>query len=160
MKALKTQEWQLVILGTGDLSLEQQALELEKQLPEKVRILTRFDEGMARRIYGGADCLLMPSRYEPCGLSQMIAMRYGCVPLVRATGGLKDTVRHLETGIVFDKPTVKGLTEATRGALKLYKEKTIWTQLQKNAMQQDFSWSRSALKYFNLYRDLYNRTKV
>ena len=160
MKAIKKQEWQMVILGTGDPTLEQQALELEKQLPEKVRILTRFDEVMARRIYAGADCLLMPSRYEPCGLAQMIAMRYGCVPLVRATGGLKDTVTHLETGIVFDKPTVKALTETARSALKLYKEKTIWTQLQKNAMQQDFSWSRSALKYFNLYKDLYNRTRV
>ncbi len=160
MKAIKKQEWQLVILGTGDPTLEHQALELEKQLPEKVRILTRFDEVMARRIYGGANCLLMPSRYEPCGLSQMIAMRYGCVPLVRATGGLKDTVKHLETGIVFEKPTVKALTEAARSALKLFEEKTIWAQLQRNAMQQDFSWSRSALKYFNLYKDVYNRTRI
>lgn len=160
MKGLRTQEWQLVVLGTGDATLEHAAMELEKQLPEKVRILTRFDETMARRIYGGADCLLMPSRYEPCGLSQMIAMRYGCVPVVRATGGLKDTVRHLETGIVFEKPTIKALTEATKSALQLYKEKTLWIQLQQNAMRQDFSWSRSAQKYFNLYRDLYERTRV
>jgi starch synthase len=90
----------------------------------------------------------------------MIAMRYGCVPLVRATGGLKDTVRHLETGIVFDKPSIKALTEATRNAFQLYKDKTVWKQLQKKAMQQDFSWSNSALKYFNLYRELYNRKRV
>ena len=160
MKSMKAQEWQLVILGTGDPRLERQVVELEKQLPEKVKILTRFDEAMARRIYGGADCLLMPSRYEPCGLAQMIAMRYGCVPLVRATGGLKDTVRHLETGIVFDKPTIKALTEAIRNAVQLYKDKTVWKQFQKKAMQQDFSWSNSAMKYFNLYRELYNRKRV
>jgi starch synthase len=105
-------------------------------------------------IYAGADIFLMPSRYEPCGLSQMIAMRYGCVPVVRAVGGLHDTVTDGETGIVFIEPKVKDFIAAVKRALKLYKDNEAWQILQKNGMSQDFSWTKSALKYFELYRHL------
>ena len=96
--------WQAVILGTGDPKLEESARKLAEDFPERVRIEAKYDAKLARQIYAGADIFLMPSRYEPCGLSQMIAMRYGCVPVVRAVGGLHDTVTDGETGFVFIKP--------------------------------------------------------
>ena len=96
----------------------------------------------------------MPSRYEPCGLSQMMAMRYGCVPVVRAVGGLHDTVTDGETGFVFIKPKLKDFITAIKRALKLYNDKESWRAMQKNGMSQDFSWIKSALKYFELYQRL------
>lgn len=146
--------WQAVILGTGDPRLEESARKLAKDFPERVRIVTKYDAKLARMIYAGSDIFLMPSRYEPCGLSQMIAMRYGCVPVVRAVGGLHDTVTDGETGIVFIKPRVKDFVAAMKRALELYKDNEAWQTLQKNGMSQDFSWTKSALKYFKLYRRL------
>jgi starch synthase len=147
-------KWQAIILGTGDPSLEETALELQADNPERVHVQTRYDAGLARQIYGGADIFLMPSRYEPCGLSQMIAMRYGCVPIVRAAGGLNDTVKHGETGFVFQDPNFRALTAAIRAALKIYPGRTIWQKIQRAGMAQDFSWSKSAQKYFELYQSL------
>ncbi|NJN79399.1 MAG: glycogen synthase [Anaerolineales bacterium] len=105
LKSMKNVNFQAVILGTGDPKLEEAAQNLQNLFPEKIKAQIRFDAGFARQIYAGADMLLMPSRYEPCGLAQMIAMRYGCVPIVRAVGGLNDTVTHNETGFVFEKRT-------------------------------------------------------
>jgi starch synthase len=146
--------WQAVILGTGDPALESNARRLQMDYPEQVRVETRFDATLARQIYGGADILLMPSRYEPCGLAQMIAMRYGCLPLVRATGGLKDTVTPGETGFVFEGDTPELLAQAIRDALMLYPDRERWQTMQKAGMVQDFSWERSARRYFNLYQSL------
>ncbi|HJS19664.1 MAG TPA: glycogen/starch synthase, partial [Anaerolineales bacterium] len=92
LKMLGRQSWQLVLLGAGDPRLEAMAKKLQEEMPERLRVETRYDAKLARQIYGGADVFLMPSRYEPCGISQMISMRYGCLPLVRAVGGLHDTV--------------------------------------------------------------------
>ena len=103
LKSLKNSKWQAVILGTGDPKLEEAAMKLQALYPNRLKVETRYDAGLARQIYAGADMLLMPSRYEPCGLSQMIAMRYGCVPIVRAAGGLNDTVIHGKTGFIFQK---------------------------------------------------------
>jgi starch synthase len=147
-------KWQAVILGTGDPKLEAAALKLQTDLPDCVRVQTRYDPGLARQIYGGSDIFLMPSRYEPCGLSQMIAMRYGCVPIVRAVGGLFDTVRHGETGFVFEEPTAKAVGGAIRSAIKVYSDKTAWQRIQRAGMAQDFSWETSAKKYLELYRNL------
>ncbi len=147
-------KWQAIILGTGDHSLEETALELQADNPERVHVQPRYDAGLARQIYGGADIFLMPSRYEPCGLSQMIAMRYGCVPIVRAAGGLNDTVKHGETGFVFQDPNFRALTAAIRAALKIYPGRTIWQKIQRAGMAQDFSWSKSAQKYLELYQSL------
>src|SRR5690606_23272579 len=98
---MKKQNWQLVLLGAGNPKLEAMAKKLQADLPDRIRVETRFDAKLARQIYAGSDIFLMPSRYEPCGISQMIAMRYGSVPLVRAVGGLHDTVTDAETGFAF-----------------------------------------------------------
>lgn len=156
LQKTKNDAWQAVILGTGDPRLESKAERLQSQLPDKVKVITRYDAQLARRIYGGADIFLMPSRYEPCGLSQMIAMRYGCVPIVRSTGGLKDTVKHCETGFVFEDAKLKDFRKAISEALTVYSDRERWQQLQRNGMAQDFSWANSAKKYVELYETLLN----
>jgi len=151
---LQKQNWQLVVLGAGDPKLESMAKKLQEDMPDRVRVETRYDAKLARQIYGGADILLMPSRYEPCGISQMIAMRYGCVPLVRAVGGLHDTVTDSETGFVFVEAKVKSFNDTVRRALNVYPYHSRWANLQKAGMAQDFSWHNSAKKYFELYKKL------
>jgi starch synthase len=154
LKKIKNLPWQGIILGTGDPVLEAEALHLQSDLPARFRVEVRFDPRLARQIYAGADILLMPSRYEPCGLSQLIALRYGCIPIVRSTGGLKDTIRHGETGFLFENATPKALTNALREAFLLYKDQERWQILQRNCMSQDFSWFHSAKQYAALYRSL------
>ena len=117
---------------------------------------TRYDAKLARQIYAGSDIFLMPSRYEPCGISQLIAMRYGSVPLVRAVGGLRDTVTEGETGFVFTDTKVKSFNDALRRALQLFPDRARWLTLQKAGMVQDFSWSNSARQYLELYQQLVN----
>jgi len=152
LKSMSRTKWQAVILGTGDLKLEEAARKLQTARPNQVRVETRYDAGLARQIYAGSDLFLMPSRYEPCGLSQMIAMRYGCVPVVRAAGGLNDTVKHGETGFVFREPEVKAFSAAIRAALKVYPDRNVWQKIQRAGMSQDFSWKASAQKYLELYQ--------
>ncbi len=146
--------WQVVILGKGDASLEDGARRMEADFPGRVRAVIAYDAPLGRLIYGGADIFLMPSRYEPCGLAQMIAMRYGCVPLVRATGGLKDTVEEGRTGFLFGAASAEALAEAIRGALAVYPQKAKWRKLQRNGMKQDFSWTKSAQQYLAVYQSL------
>lgn len=153
LESFKKLEFQLVVLGTGDPVLEEAARALQAAHPERIRIETRFDAQLARQIYAGADLFLMPSRYEPCGLSQMIAMRYGCVPLVRATGGLRDTVTP-ESGFLFDKATPLALSNTLRKALKRFPDREAWSKLQLAGMAKDFSWVNSAKQYFELYQAL------
>jgi starch synthase len=154
LRMLAKHDWQLVLLGAGDAKLEAMAKKLQEDMPDRVRVEMRYDAKLARQIYGGADLFLMPSRYEPCGISQMIAMRYGCVPLVRAVGGLHDTVTDSETGFVFVDAKVKAFNDAVRRALELYPYHSRWANLQKAGMALDFSWSSSAKKYFELYKKL------
>ena len=158
LKMMTKQAWQLVILGAGDPKLESMARNLQEDLPGRVRVDMRYDAKLARQIYGGSDIFLMPSRYEPCGLSQMIAMRYGSVPLVRAVGGLHDTVTDSETGFVFVDTKVKSFNDTLRRALGLHPDRSRWMNLQKAGMAQDFSWSKSAQKYLELYKKLINET--
>jgi starch synthase len=146
--------WQAVLLGAGDPQLEKSAHRLAKDFPDRVYLQTNYDAGFSRKIYAGADVLLMPSRYEPCGLSQMIAMRYGCVPLVRATGGLHDTVTDGETGFVFVNDKMQEFVAAMKRACSVYKTRETWMRLQLNGMSQDFSWNKSALEYGKLYQRL------
>ena len=153
-KGLGKAGWQVVILGTGDPKLEAAALKLQDEMPGQVHVETRYDAGLARQIYAGSDLFIMPSRYEPCGLSQMIAMRYGCVPVVRAVGGLNDTVKHGDAGFVFKAATPRALATAIRSALKLYPGRTIWEKFQRSGMQKDFSWENSAKRYLELYQSL------
>jgi starch synthase len=158
LKMMAKQDWQLVLLGAGDPKLESMAKKLQEEMPDRVCVETRYDAKLARRIYGGSDIFLMPSRYEPCGLSQMIAMRYGSVPLVRAVGGLHDTVTDSETGFVFVDTKVKSFNDTLRRALNLYPDRSRWMNLQKAGMTQDFSWSKSARQYLELYKKLMNET--
>ncbi len=152
-------DWQMVILGAGDLSLEAAVHGLEQDFPGRVRAVTRFDAPLSHRIYAGADVLLIPSRYEPCGMTQMIAMRYGCVPLARATGGLRDTVRDIQqgadsTGFLFETPKPAALTNAMQRAMRVYQNEAVWQALQLRGMRRDFSWERSAQEYLRLYQEL------
>jgi starch synthase len=154
---------QAVFLGTGDPILESAVRHLEQDYPEHVRARIMYDERLSRHIYAGADVLLMPSRYEPCGLSQMIAMHYGCVPIARATGGLSDTIHDpttsdKSTGFLFKKAKPDGLADAIQRALKIYSQDSPgWQKIQIQGMQQDFSWDRSAREYLKGYRMLFGR---
>jgi starch synthase len=151
--------WQLIILGMGVSAMEQVARQTEAAFPERVRAAIRFDANLSHRMYAGADMLLIPSRYEPCGLIQMIAMRYGCVPLARATGGLSDTIRDAAdvetgTGFLFPSATSDDFAATLRRAIQLYPDQPAWLRLQLNGMHQDFSWERFARQYLDLYRRL------
>jgi starch synthase len=160
LKMLGKQNWQFVLLGAGDPRLEAMAKKLQQEMPDRIRVETRYDAKLARQIYAGADIFLMPSRYEPCGTSQMIAMRYGCVPLVRAVGGLHDTVTDSETGFVFVDTKLKSFNDAVRRAINLYPYHSRWAALQKAGMALDFSWHRSAMKYLELYKKLVGTSSV
>ncbi len=162
LQSIHDQPWQAIILGTGNPVLEQTAFQLHLQFPQRVRSVLRFDPGLSRQIYAAADLLLIPSRYEPCGLTQMIAMKYGTIPLGRATGGLKDTIIDNQDpstwcGFLFDKPTPEDLAQTLLRAIEAYRNSNLWQKMQLNAMNQDFSWKRSAAKYFHLYQEIYDR---
>jgi len=153
--------WQAVILGTGDPDIEAQAEALAEEFPQNIRTIIRFDGALARRIYAGSDMMMVPSRYEPCGLIQMIAMRYGSVPVARATGGLRDTITdykegHNSTGFLFKKAKPKAMAKALRRALMVYPNETEWEMLQKQGMAQDFTWQNSAVQYLDIYHSLLN----
>ncbi len=150
---------QFVILGCGDPSLEKQYRLLAKKYPQDVAYADKLDEDLAHQIYAGADLFLMPSRYEPCGLSQMISMKYGTLPVASKVGGLLDTVTGYKansdnaaaTGFFIDKFSTAGITATLEQALALYTNKKIWNKLVKNAMLKDNSWDKSAQDYLNLY---------
>ena len=146
---------QFVLLGTGEPSLEHDFAQFEMRYPLRASVRLRFDARYARRIYAGADALFLPSRYEPCGLAQMLAMRYGCVPVARRTGGLADTVTDAGdpggTGLMFDEFHAWAAWDALERALKVYASPVRWADLQRNGMGRDFSWSKSAKEYTALY---------
>ncbi len=148
--------WQAVLLGTGDRELEAQAAAFQQGHSGRFRVETCFDDALARRIYASADAVVIPSRYEPCGLVQMIAMRYGSIPIVRSTGGLRDSVRDAAerggTGFVFPAASVDDLIQALRRALTVYADRRGWLRLQTRAARQDFSWDRPARLYGAVYR--------
>ena len=163
LRNISEEPWQAILLGTGDKRLEQDCKDLEIELAHKVRAAIRFDTNLSRRMYAGADMLLMPSRYEPCGLSQMFAMRYGCLPVARATGGLVDTIIDPKssdsgTGFLFSRIDPRSFANTLKRALQAYCQKDTWRIMQENAMAQDFSWARSAEQYVNLYTKLLHIT--
>ncbi|MBU2235832.1 glycogen synthase [Patescibacteria group bacterium] len=154
---LATLEVQMVFLGTGDKALEDKLEESTQKYPRKIAARIEFDAVLAQQIYAGADLFFMPSRFEPCGLGQMISMRYGTVPIVRATGGLKDSVVNYNpqsgtgTGFVFQNYESSELLAVTKKSLKMYEEKEFWKKLVASCLNQDFSWAQSAQKYIELY---------
>lgn len=159
-------ELQLVVLGTGDTHLEQQFLAAKERYPQTIGLTLGFDEGLAHRIQAGSDMLVMPSRYEPCGLSQLYSLRYGTVPIVRRTGGLADTVipfrpstarARCATGFHFIDPSPDALLSAILLALHVYEEREVWHSLVIAGMNAELSWDQSARVYVDLYRGLGNR---
>jgi len=144
-----------ILLGTGNSQLERATIQMQQKYPNHVRAVIRFDPKLSRLLYAGADMILIPSRYEPCGIAQMIAMRYGCVPVAHATGGLKDTILDYpdenKTGFLFEKGTAIELAQSLRQAFSYYGDQRRWHTIQQNAMKQNFSWERSAEEYANLY---------
>jgi starch synthase len=144
----------MVLLTDGERWLIDRLRYAAGRHPGRLAIRTVFDDALARRIYAGSDFVLVPSRFEPCGLTQMYGMRYGAVPIVRATGGLADTVRDGETGVAFDEPSAHALVDAVRRAVELYQRPAAYAAVQAAGMRADWSWEASARAYEHLYRDL------
>ncbi len=152
---------QLAVLGTGDAHLERQLRKLARSHPRQVSATIGYNEGLAHRVIAGSDIFLMPSRFEPCGLSQMYSMAYGTPPVVRRTGGLSDTVTDTTeptlrdrsaTGFVFEKETVAAFLHAVQRALAACKSEHVWHTIQHNGMARDFGWSKAAKAYMDIYR--------
>lgn len=157
---LQHEDIQLVVLGTGEKRYEDWFKGLAWRYPKKVSVNIYFSNELAQRIYAGADIFLMPSNYEPCGIGQLIALRYGTIPVVRQTGGLKDTVQQYNkytqegNGFVFENYNAHEMMYALKRALSFYGSYEIWHKIQFNAVQADYSWKRSAKEYEALYERL------
>lgn len=151
---------QLVVLGTGEARYENFFKYMAWQYPGKVSANIMFDDELAHQIYAGADLFLMPSLYEPCGIGQLIAMRYGTLPIVREIGGLKDTVQSYNeqtgegNGFTFVNYNAHDMLDTINWALKTFQDKKVWNQVVKNAMKSDYSWQQSAIQYVNTYTKL------
>ena len=145
---------QLIILGTGDAHYEEFFKILGGRYPDKVVTILKFDKALSKKIYASADLFLMPSKSEPCGLSQMIASRYGAVPVVRLAGGLADTIHEPENGFTFYAYNGSEMLYALERALAAFNDKENWKSLVKRVMKTDFTWSRSASQYLGLYESL------
>jgi starch synthase len=150
---LAREEMCLVALGTGERQYEDLFRRLAREYPEKFAAQIGFDNALAHRIEAGSDMFLMPSHYEPCGLNQMYSLRYGTVPIVRATGGLEDTVDET-TGFKFREYSGRALLGAIRQALAAWQDREEWTARMRRGMAKDFSWDASAAEYHRLYRSL------
>jgi starch synthase len=151
---------QLVMLGTGDKELEQAVRDTVARHPGRAACHIGYDEGLSHRIEAGADCFLMPSRFEPCGLNQMYSLRYGTLPIVHATGGLRDTVEDGVTGFQFQEATPHALWLVIERALALYADKPAWKKMMLTGMSRDFSWEHRAGEYAALYREMTGRQEA
>ena len=151
---------QFVLLGTGEYELEEYFKSIQSEYPGQVKVFLEFNKDLSKKIYAGSDIFLMPSKSEPCGLSQMIASQYGAIPVVRETGGLYDTIKSYNmyngsgNGFTFANYNAHEMKDAVNRAVDLYKDKNAWNKLLKNVMTVDFSWDASASKYISLYREL------
>ena len=159
-EAVTSNDIQFVLLGTGETDYEDYFSYLAGKYPDRVGVKLSYDKTLAKKIYAGADIFLMPSKSEPCGLAQMIAARYGTVPVVRETGGLYDTVKPFNpedktgNGITFKTYNAHDMYDALRRAVELYKNRRQWKALRTNAMKSDFSWNSSAKRYLEMYDNL------
>jgi starch synthase len=160
---LLQRQLQLVILGTGHQELEETLRQAHKTYPERIGVHIDYNETLAHLLEAGSDIFLMPSRFEPCGLNQLYSLRYGTPPIVRGTGGLADSVmdatsanlsQHRATGFVFENANGRDLLQAIDRALELYARPDTWKDLMQTGMRQDFSWTRSAAAYIDLYTRL------
>jgi starch synthase len=155
-----------VLLGDGERHLEEQFAAAALRYPGRIAFRIGYEEPLAHRLVAGGDILLHPARYEPCGLTQLYAMRYGTLPIVRNTGGLRDTVvdttddtlnRGTATGFVFDGTRGDDMVRCVERALALYRQPVAWRKVQRQAMAQDFGWEKPACRYLALYRSLLPR---
>jgi starch synthase len=158
---------QLAVLGTGDWRYEEMFYYFANRYPKRIAVRITFDDTLARKIYAGGDALLMPSKFEPCGITQLIAMKYGTLPIVRETGGLRDTVTPYNrftgegTGFSFANYNAHELLFTIREAADIYRnERAVWRRIQKNACEADFSWRASADRYAALYDVICKKTRL
>jgi starch synthase len=157
MDRLAREEMIVVVLGSGDKVYEETFARLNKQFPNKIAVKVAYDNAVAHKIEAGADMFLMPSRYEPCGLNQIYSLKYGTVPIVRATGGLEDTIEPWDatsgkgTGFKFTEYTGEALLLTIKHALQAFRDQTSWQVLMRNGMSKDFSWNASARDYGKVY---------
>jgi len=161
---LKSDDFSFVLLGSGEENYEKYFSELEKQFPDKVKSYLGYSNKLAHQIYAASDMFLMPSKFEPCGLGQIIALKYGTIPIVRETGGLVDTIEAYNeyekkgNGFSFTSFNAHDMMHTIRYALHTYKnDKNSWYGLVENAMMSDFSWKKSAKVYKEVYKDLLRR---
>lgn len=163
LEDLMALDLQLVVLGTGDPKYEEMFSWATGRYPEKMAVTLEYDDSLAHKIYAGADFFLMPSLFEPCGLSQLIAMRYGTIPIVRETGGLKDTVIPFDkhsgqgSGFTFTSYNAYLMLDAVKRAISYYRKSPYWTKLRKQVMELNYSWLESAKVYRSLYHQLVKR---
>src|SRR5579864_5601239 len=157
MDRLAREDMILTVLGTGDKDYEEMFLRLQKQFPQKIAVKVAYDNVIAHKIEAGADMFLMPSRYEPCGLNQIYSLKYGTVPIVRATGGLDDTIEPWDartgkgTGFKFYEYSGESLLLTIKAALQAFRDEASWHVLMRNGMSRDFSWAASAKEYVKVY---------
>ena len=157
MDRLAREELIMVVLGNGDKVYEEMFLRLSRQFPNKIALKIAYDNLIAHKIEAGSDMFLMPSHYEPCGLNQIYSLKYGTVPIVRATGGLDDTIDHWNprtgkgTGFKFSEYTSEALLTTVREAIRVFQDRTLWQTLMRNGMMKDFSWNASAREYVKVY---------
>lgn len=163
---IMTFDVQFAIMGSGDKDYEKFILDMKKKYPERVGVHLEFDPKRATLIYAGSDIFLMPSRFEPCGLGQLISLRYGCIPVVRATGGLVDTITDFNpntgkgNGFVFHKYDSKAFLIACTRAIETYKHENIWSKLVQTGFRESFSWKIPAKKYIVLFRKTIKNKKL
>jgi starch synthase len=157
MDRLAREEMIVIALGNGDKQYEEMFARLQKQFPQKIAIKIAYDNAIAHKIEAGSDMFLMPSKYEPCGLNQIYSLKYGTVPVVRATGGLDDTIEPWDartgrgTGFKFSDYNGEALLLTIKEALKAFRDQTSWQTLMRNGMDKDFSWNNSAKEYGRIY---------
>ncbi|WP_312701947.1 glycogen/starch synthase [Sedimentibacter sp.] len=158
MEELLKERVQIIVLGKGDRNYELCFKSLQDKYHDKIAVRIDFNSDLARKLYAGADIFLMPSISEPCGIAQMISSRYGTVPVVRETGGLKDSIKDASlgtgNGFTFYEQTPENLVNAVKRALEVYNNKGQWENLVKTVMSVDFSWKKSAEKYYDMYNNL------
>jgi starch synthase len=163
MPEITREKLQIVVLGTGEHQYQSMFNYYDSNLPQKVSARITFDSAFAQQIYAGSDMFLMPSLFEPCGIGQMLAMRYGTLPIVRETGGLKDTVIPYNkytgegNGFSFENYNAHEMLYCIKRAVKLYDDKETWMSLVNNAMNTDSSWKKSAREYIKVYEDIVNQ---
>jgi starch synthase len=166
LREILQEDLQVIVLGTGDHEYEEHLRHVARIYPEKLKVYTGFNEELAHKLYAAADLFLMPSQFEPCGLGQLIAMKYGAIPIVRETGGLNDTVHAWNeftgegNGFSFRNFNAHDMLFTIQRAISFYHDPIVWGSIVKQAMAMDYSWAQSAHKYNQLYRELTARSET